>query len=324
MTKQIAAEDVRRHVLENGDVSVAILSVGCATQDWRVSIGGKMRSVVLGYRDPAAYLANSPNHGLIVGRVANRIAGARFAMGGRTYPLIANNGPNTLHGGPVGIGERNWQMEPDGTRALRLTLRSEDGDQGFPGNVDFEVTISLDGHRLRYDMRATTDTVTPVAMAQHNYYNLNGTGDVRDHRIRIAAPLYTPVDDTLIPTGEIRDVTGTRYDFRAPRLLSEADPESEGFDTNLVLDGSGPAAEVTAGGLQLSIDTDQPGIQFYTATYLTRQHEPLAGQDHGRFTGLCLEPQHFPDSVNQPHFPPVWISPDQPYHQRLDVTIAPV
>ncbi|MEO1001252.1 MAG: hypothetical protein AAFW69_11735, partial [Pseudomonadota bacterium] len=199
-------------VLESDASRLHILNWGCVIRDWRV---GEV-PVTLGMADFADYPTHSRYFGAVVGRVANRIAGGRFALGGETFELPVNNGPNTLHGGPAGLGRRVWEMEADGTRALRLTCRSPDGDQGFPGEVAFAVTYRLDGARLTCAMEGRPDLPTPINLAHHNYYTL-GAADVRDLRIEVKADRYLPVDDVQIPTGEMLTVAGTRFDFQAPR-----------------------------------------------------------------------------------------------------------
>lgn len=321
---QIDAQEVHEACLRDGDVTVSILSLGCITRDWRV--GGV--PVVLGYHDAVLYLDNPNYFGIIAGRCANRIAGGRFALNGQKVQLARNEGANHLHGGIRGLGARNWQIDMDGPRRLRLTCHSPDGEEGYPGTVKFTVQISLSGHRLSYDMRAAPDRPTPVNLAQHSYYNLAGTGTIWDHRLQIAAPAFTPADQGGIPTGQIASVAGTRFDFTAPRHMAQADPAQEGTDINLVLDmdrpTGAPAATVTAAGLRLRLWTDQPGLQLYNAMHLGPTAGGHDGQVYNRFSGLCLEPQHFPDTPNHPNFPPILCTPDAPYRQRLEVEIAPL
>ncbi|WP_435310972.1 aldose epimerase family protein [Primorskyibacter sedentarius] len=316
----IPADQIRRHVLEGDDTQVAVLSVGCAVQDWRVAHDGGETPVVLGYADPADYRAGANAMGLVVGRVANRTDRGRFTLGGETWHLPANNPPHHLHGGPGGLGRCNWVMEPDGSRAVRLTYHSPHLDQGYPGAVDFEVTITLEGRRLIYDMRAVPDRETPINLAQHSYYNLMGRGPVNAHELRIAAQEYTPTGPDLLPLGHLAPVEGTEYDFRDARPIGDAD-----LDGNLALEGGeAPAAEVTApNGLRLRLWTDQPGLQLYNGVSLAPHGTPLAGQDHQRYGGVCLEAQGFPNAVNTPAFPSILYSPDTPYTQRTQIEIAP-
>lgn len=318
--------DIRRHVLSDGDVSVAILSLGCITQDWRVPVAGSRVPVVLGYQNLRDYLANPYFLGVIAGRVANRISGAGFSIDGRAYDLPVNEAPNHLHGGPPGLHAQHWTMEPDGARAVHLQLLSDHGDQGYPGRVALAVTISLRGHTLRYDMQATTDRPTPINLAQHSYYNLMGQGMIWDHRLHIDADRFTPVDAAMIPTGDIENLTGKAFDMRQEKPLHLADPGRRGLDMNYILNTAPdrPVAIVTApNGLQLTLSTDQPCIQLYTAAHLLRSATPLAGQTHTPFSAICLEPQQYPNAVNTPGFPSILIDPDHPYCQTTSVRIAP-
>lgn len=318
-------DQITSHTLHDGDVAVTMLSLGCITQDWRLAVGGRELPMVLGYRDPQAYRTHKAYLGAIVGPVANRIAGARFVLEAMEYRLTANDGPHLLHGGAAGLGTRNWRMDPDGTRAVRLRHTSAEAESGFPGTVEFEVIVTLTGHTLRYDMRARPDRPSPVNLAQHNYYTLGMPGEIRDLRLMLHADGITPAGADLIPTGEIRPLDGLPWDFRAPRTIAQADPDRAGLDLNYVLrPGAGPAAQVWANnGLTLDLRTDQPGMQVYTATHLSQLAAPLEGQKHAAFHGLCLEPQGFPNAVNTPAFPTIIATPDMPYRQVTDVTIRP-
>ncbi|NDW44997.1 aldose epimerase family protein [Ruegeria sp. PrR005] len=309
---------IRRHVLEEGDVSVAILNRGCITQDWQVPLRGARVPVVLGYADPAGYAHNPRSLGIIAGRVANRISGAGFTLDGVRYDLPANEAPNHIHGGPQGLHARLWEMEADGPRAVRLTLVSPHGEGGYPGRLDLTVTIRLEGDALTYDMRAVSDRPTLLNLAQHSYYSL-GAETCRDFRVTLPASRHTVNDAAKIPTGEIAPTTGQLFDFRTGRRISEADPDTQGLDMNFVLDRG--QARVTGNGLVLEIETDQPCLQLYTGQYLGALHSPLPGQRHAPFSGLCLEPQGYPNAVNTPGFPCPLVTPDHPYRQRTTVRI---
>ncbi|MFD1343535.1 aldose epimerase family protein [Litorisediminicola beolgyonensis] len=309
--------DIPRHVLEDGDTRITLLALGAAVQDWRLGD----RACVLGFRDPESYRHNPGYLGTIVGRVANRIGGARYTRGGETVTLTPNEGANMLHGGPDAISHRLWTLDPDGPRRARLGIVSEDGENGFPGRVEIAVTLTLDGGRLTWDMEARPDRETPINLAQHLYFNLAGAGDIRAHRLRLRASRYTPIDAAQIPTGEIAPVEGTRFDFRSARPLDAP----EGWDHNIALDpGDGPAAELTApDGTTLRLRTDQPGLQVYSSNGLGPTGTPNDSAPHQTFAGLCLEAQGFPDAPNQPSFPPVFHTPDRPYRQITSVEIAP-
>lgn len=315
-------EQITSHVLRDGDTQISVLSMGCAVQDWQV-VG---RRVVLGYDDPEAYRANPKSMGIVVGRVANRTANGRFTLKGQDWHLpIVAGAQHHLHGGPQGLGKRNWVMTPLGDRSVRLTLHSPHLDQGYPGAVDFEVCLSLDGATLTWDMTARPDRETPVNLAQHLYFNLAGAGTVRAHRLRLNAARYTPTAPDLVPTGALVPVDGTRFDFRTSRRLDQADPESQGYDLNFALDGgAAPAAEVMSpDGMRLRLWTDRPGLQVYTANFLVPHANPWPEVDHTAFGGLCLEAQDFPNALNTPGFGSIIVSPDRPYRQVTRIEIAP-
>ncbi len=308
-------------------MSVTILSLGCITHDWRVPLDDTLVPIVLSYRDPADHLRHPGSLGIIAGRVANRIANAQFSHDGTTYQLAANEGTNQLHGGPRGLASRNWDLEPDGSTGVQLQHQSPDGDQGFPGRVDFTVTIRLQNNRLIYDMSAVPDRATPINLAQHSYYNLMGNGTIWDHQLQIAANAYTPTDGALIPTGMTALLDGQPFDYRQSKLIRQADPAQKGTDVNLVLEqtAQNPAATLSApNGLCLKLWTDQPGLQLYTGAKLSAKAPPMEAQTHQAFAGLCLEPQHFPDAPNQLQFPSIIYTPERPYHQRLTIEVSPV
>jgi len=321
--------DVLEAVLESETgVRIAVMNYGAVLRDWQVPVTGGVRHVVLGFDRFEHYPAHSPYFGAICGRVANRIGGARFALDGREYRLVANEGPNQLHGGPRGIGRQLWNMEVLSANAVRLRLTSPDGEMGYPGRLDIAVTYRLSGNTLRIDFCAETDKPTPVNIVQHNYFNLAGEGDVRDHRIEVNADAYTVLGEGLIPTGEIAPVTGTRYDLRTPRQLQDENGNPVDYDINLVLaEGrnlSEPVATVTApdGSLTLRLKTDQPGLQLYTGGKMNIPVPGLAGHRYPRFGGLCLEDQNFPDAINHPHFPSSVIMPEKPYSHWCEIEIG--
>lgn len=309
-------DQITTHVLRDADTEIKILSLGCAVMEWRV--GDK--SVVLGYAEPEHYRQNPASMGVICGRVANRVANAQFVMDGVTYVLPVNNPPHHLHGGPGGIGKRNWRMSQDGDCAVELRLVSEDGDQGYPGKVEFCVVMRLVGGRLTWEMDAVPDRVTPINLAQHLYFNLMGQGTVTDHTLTVSADRYTPNGPDLVPLGRIDPVKGSAFDFRTPVRLGDGD----GWDGNLVLTkGAEPAAEVAApNGLGLRLWTDRPGLQVYTSNSLARALPEGPGAAHGRFAGLCLEAQDFPNAVNEPAFGSILCSPDTPYRQVTSIEIG--
>lgn len=316
---------VEQVVLESADAAVSILSLGAAVRDWRVDGPDGSLPMVLGFPTVDDYVHHARGHGVLCGRVANRIGGARFTMDGRSWPLVANDGPNQLHGGPGGLGTRIWEMETDAASGVvELRFASPDGDQGFPGSVDFAATFRLEGPRLVCEMRGVPDRPTPINLANHNYYNLGDSGTVQDHVLWVDAEAFTPVDAGLIPTGEIAPVEGTPLDFRAPREIGDA-----AIDNNLVLrpgrDGGRPAARAFCPrtGMLLELWTAEPGLQVFDAPEMVIAAAGHDGARYGRFAGLCLEAQHFPDSVNRPDWPTIVRTPEAPYFQRLEVAIAP-
>lgn len=316
---------VNEAVLADGDVRLAVLNYGCVTRDWRV----RDIPVVLGFDEFDHYPLHSRSFGIIAGRVANRTAFGRFSLDGKDYQLAIGKPPHHLHGGQVGLGRRIWQMEADSAaNAIRLSYHSPDGEEGYPGNVDFTVTIGLHNNDVTYDMAASTDRPTPVNLAQHNYYNLSGTGDILDHRLQLAASRYTPVDDTLIPTGALEEVSGTHMDFREATAIGSIDRKRKGIDLNLVLDEGRdpdkPAAELSGPdtGLTLQMWTDQKGVQVFNAPQMDIPVPGLDGRHYGPFGGICLEAQAWPDALNQPDFPSIIVDPDSPYHQHLKIRIS--
>jgi aldose 1-epimerase len=275
------------------------------------------RNVTLGLGTLDAYLGDGAHLGAITGRYANRIAGGRFTLDGRPYQLPLNNGHNTLHGGPRGFAVLVWQAEPDG-EDLVLTLRSPDGDQGFPGTLAVTVRYRIDGDTLAIHYAARTDAPTVLNLTNHAYFNLAGGGTVMDHVLRIPADHFTPANADLIPTGELRPLDGTPLDFRVPtRIGARIDADDAqlklagGYDHCFVLSDSPSAtpiaaASVAAGGMRMDVLTTEPGVQLYTGNF-------LSGAPFAWRSGFCLETQHFADSPNQPAFPSTTLRPGQEF-----------
>jgi len=227
--------DVTCAVLADGDVSISMLNYGAVTQDWRVPLNGKRVPVVLGFDAFDDYLEHSKSFGIIAGRVANRTAFGQFEIHGESYQVSINEPPNHLHGGHLGLGRRIWNMDADGSKAVRLTHHSPDGEEGYPGAVDFTVDVTLDGNTVTYDMTGRPDRPTPINLAQHSYYNLGDTS-VLDHHLSLAARHYTPTDQMQIPTGEIASVENTHFDFVNGAVIGAFDQSDQGIDLNMVLE----------------------------------------------------------------------------------------
>jgi aldose 1-epimerase len=281
--------------------------------------------VVLGFADPARYDAQHPYLGAIAGRYANRIAGGRFALDGRTHTLPCNDGVHHLHGGPDGLARKLWEPEREGN-ALRLRVTSPDGDQGYPGTFEAEVTYTLqEDDALRIELRARSDRVTIVNLTSHAYWNLRdgGASPILDHQLMLDADAYLPVDAAGIPTGEFRPVRDTPFDFTRQVALGARIAEANelehrgGYDHCFVLRGSGLRRVARLydpdSGRALEIETTQPGVQLYTGNFLDGSLSGHGGAIYRRFHGLCLETQSFPDSPNHPRFPSTRLDPGSVY-----------
>jgi aldose 1-epimerase len=299
---------------------------------------GRYVDVVLGYDTLEGYLKESPYFGALVGRYANRIARARFTLDGVTHTLAANNGANTLHGGRVGFdkvvwGVANAAMTPEGPE-LTLSYLSRDGEEGYPGNLSVTATYTLtEDDALRLEYRATTDQDTVVNLSQHSYFNLRGAGhpgDVLGHIVEIKADRFTPVDEGLIPTGELRPVAGTPFDFRRPTAIGarigESDPQlrfGRGYDHNWILNSRPGELALDAtvyepeSGRVLEVLSTQPGLQFYTGNFLDGSITGKNGRVYPFRHGFCMEPQHFPDSPNHPGFPSTVLKPGETYRNTI-------
>lgn len=310
---------VHQATLASSDCEVDVLSYGAIVRDWRVRTPTGWRTVTLGFDTFAPYLENPRSFGIVAGRVANRVRNARFTLDGEEHQLDPNRAPHHIHGGREGFGKRLWTMEAD-AESVRLTLESADGDMGYPGTARIAVVMRLEGSSLTFDMTGEADAPTPISLAQHSYYNLSGAPTVADHRYRVAASRRTVLDGDGVPTGEVAPLGA--FDARGWRGATD-----QPLDLNYCLDArteGEPAAVVEAGGLTLSLHTDQPGLQVYNAHNMDDVAAPgLSGRAYGPFAGLALEAQHWPDAVNQPHFPSVIARPGAPYRQTTTVTIAP-
>ena len=300
---------------------------------------GRFDDIVLGYDSLSGYLRNSPYFGAIVGRYGNRIAKGRFTLDGANYRLAINNEPNSLHGGIRGFDKVVWNAEPfrkEGAEGVALEYTSADMEEGYPGTLRARVTYTLtDDNRLIVDYQATSDKPTPVNLTQHSYWNLasDGSRDILAHVLTINADSMTPVDSTLIPTGEISAVAGTPFDFRTPMPIGARIDQRQntqiryggGYDHNFVLNRGGVAADSLvhaahvaepSTGRTLDIFTTEPGIQFYSGNFLDGSITGKAGHIYKYRYGLALETQHYPDSPNHPNFPSTILRPGQQYRSR--------
>jgi aldose 1-epimerase len=335
-----ATEDgtaVERYTLSNRGMTVRILTYGGIIQSLDVPNGRKDPvNVVLGFADLQGYLDNNnpgPYFGALIGRYGNRIANGQFELDGTPYQLPINNDPNSLHGGFNGFDTKVWTATPiqnNGTVGLQLNYTSPDGEEGYPGNLDVQVTYTLTrDQKLEIHYTATTDAPTVVNLTNHTYWNLQGEGtsSILDHELTLSASGYTPVDSTLIPTGEIADVSGTPMDFRSATAIGERIREpfeqllfGQGYDHNWVLDRPDDGSLQLAAKLRdpdsgrtLKMWTTEPGIQFYSGNFLDATLVGTGGHVYRQSDGLALETQHFPDSPNQPQFPSTTLRPGETY-----------
>ena len=307
--------------------TASVITWGAVLRDLVVPSPAGPQRVVLGLNSIEDYRAHSPYFGATPGRFANRIAGAQFTLDGRRHTLPANERSGaTLHGGPKGFGAVPWRIEAVAEDSVTLVLDSPDGDEGFPGAVRALCTYTLaEPGTLVVEFEATTDAPTVLSLAHHSYFNLDGEPDVRDHEVQLNCPFMTPTDANLIPTGEIRGVAGTPFDFTVARpIRNEAD---QNYDMNFVVGpqpnpatGLAHAATVRSpkNGLTLELHTDQPGVQFYDAAKLHCAVPGLDGQLYGSHGGFALECQVFPDAPNRRHFPSAVLRPGQTYRQRSE------
>jgi len=289
-----------------------------------------LTDVVLGYDSLKSFQKKGePFFGAVIGRYGNRIAKGKFSLVGNTYQLQLNNGVNTLHGGTDGFYAKVWDAKQLDGQHLEMSYLSKDGEAGYPGNVNVKVVYTLtDDNSLKIDYSATTDKETILNLTNHAYFNLNGEGDgsILDHKLHIDADGYTPVDQTLIPTGKIEPVKGTPFDFTTPKVIgkdieavNEQLKSGKGYDHNFVLnknDGSTPVASVRSfkTGIVMEVYTTEPGLQFYSGNFLTgTDKDGKGGKSYPFRSAFCLETQHFPDSPNQPNFPSTVLKPGQTY-----------
>jgi aldose 1-epimerase len=327
-----SGETVELYTLKNAKgVEADISTYGGVVVSLKVpDRSGAMGDIVLGFDDFQGYLLPPPYFGALIGRYGNRIAHAQFTLDGKVYKLFKNDGDNSLHGGKVGFDKVLWKARPTGAQSLELTYLSKDGEEGYPGNLSVTVVYTLtDNNELKIDYTATTDKNTVLNLTNHSYFNLagQGEGDILGHQITINADKFTPVDKGLIPTGELRSVEGTPFDFRQPHAIGErigADDKQiklgGGYDHDFVLNHRGDALTLAArvteakSGRVMEVLTDQPSIQFYTGNFLDGTIHGKGGKVYPRRSAFCLETQHYPDSPNHPEFPTAELKPGEKYH----------
>ncbi|GAA6067342.1 aldose 1-epimerase [Tachysurus ichikawai] len=325
---------VEKWTLRSESVSVEIMSLGCVITAIKTpDRNGHSADIVLGFDELGSYLTNPRYFGAVIGRVANRIAKGQFVIEGKVYKLAINNGPNSLHGGIRGFDKAVWSSEtvPNG---VRLSHTSPDGDEGYPGNLKVSVTYTLEENTLSVHYCAQTDQTTPINLTNHSYFNLAGQGtpDIYDHEVSISAETYLPVDDNMIPTGEIRPVENSLFDLRKLvllgfRLKKLPDP---GFDHNFCLWLPGQSKQerkcarvVHPGtGRVMEVSTTQPGVQFYTSNFLDGTVGGKGGTSYPKHSAFCLETQNWPDAVNQPQFPESLLRPGEEYIHTTRFTFS--
>lgn len=336
---QIDGRPVAAVVLSNAaGIKARIIAYGAALQALEIpDRDGRLADVVLGYDDVAGYADNGPYLGVTLGRYANRIAGGSFTLDDARYTLPVNNGPNSLHGGKKGFGRALWaiaEVKSGPEAGVTLTHVSPDGEEGYPGELTVSVTYTLnDRNELTIRYAATTTKSTVVNLSNHTYFNLAGAGSgqtILDHRLTVAADRYTPVDETSIPTGELRDVAGGPFDFQSPHRVGERIDDKQdlqlaigrGYDHNFVLKGGvtpeprqAARLEDPKSGRVVDLLTTEPGVQLYTGNFLDGTAVGKGAHAYHRREGLALETQHFPDSPNRPAFPSVRLDPGQIYRQ---------
>lgn len=295
---------------------------------------GKLGDVVLGYDNLKDYIKANPYFGALIGRYGNRIAKGRFELDGKRYQLATNDGPNALHGGLKGFDKVVWTAKPLSTKngpALELSYVSRDGEEGYPGNLAVKAVYTLtNSNELRIDFTATTDKPTIINLTHHSYFNLAGVGDILSHEVVIKADKFTPIDKTFIPTGELRPVAGTPFDFRKQTAIGSRIKNDDqqlkfglGYDHNWVVrDKPGRLALMAkvydpASGRTMEVLSTEPGLQFYSGNFLDGTNVGKGGKIYRYRTGFCMEPQHFPDSPNKPKFPSVVLRPGQTYKNTI-------
>lgn len=329
MTRLVEGGRIEAIEIAHGGYRAEFLTLGASLRKLLLPDG---TNVTLGYQELEEYRGHPRFYGAVAGRYANRIGGARFSLDGNEYRLPANNGPNNLHSGPLGFDQKFWKVERHDADAVTFSLFSPHGANGFPGNLHVEARYALTDDGLTIGFRATTDRATVVNLTHHGYFNLAGEASGRtilDHLLQVPASRFTPAEDQ-IPTGELKDVTGTPFDFRDPkpvgRDIGSDDAQLKaalGYDHNFVLDGDFGALRRIAtlydpgSGRVMDVHSTEPGVQLYTGNHLANGAAGTSGTIYPRNAGLCLEPQKFPDSPNKPDFPSARLDPGATYRHDM-------
>lgn len=314
--------------LESGQLCARVVSYGARlTELWVPDRRGDLADIVLGHDSLAGYRATTTYFGATAGRYANRIRSGRFRLEGREHQLDLNEGGNHLHGGREGFDRKLWTLAEAGAGSATFVAVSEDGEMGYPGRCELSVRYRLEGARLHVTMRAAADAPTIANIVHHSYFNLAGhaSGDVLGQVLRLDSRFYTPVDDQLIATGEIRSVSGTPFDFTTPKRIGQdiGALGEGGYDHNWCLDGAGEEMRLCAealdpgSGRRLTLRTTEPGVQLYTGGYLDGSEAGKGGVRYPRYAGFTLETQKFPGSPNNAHFPSCVLRPGEPYEHRM-------
>lgn len=310
--KTVKPSRIENAILTDGNMRASVLNYGAITQGWWY----KDVPLILGFEDPREYLTDTRYLGALVGRVANRIEGARFDLEGASFELSANEGENALHGGSDGLSKQYWDLEQIARNEVSLSYVSRDGESGFPGEIRFEARIRLRFPRLIYSIAAQPDRPTPISIAQHNYYTLGAAEGVEGHKLELASGRILEIDDQGIPSGQICTTKDKRLDFSVPKTIGSV---VEGIDQYFCFDHDrnleDPVAEFAApSGLVLTVYSDQPGAQVYSGYSMP---EPLRGS-----RGLCIEPSGYPNAPNNSSFPSMIHSPENPYQQKLVLVVS--
>lgn len=318
---------------DNGTIVTITNYGGTVTSFVTPDKNGNKSSIIIGFDSLQGYLQHPPYFGALIGRYGNRIGDAKFSLDGVKYTLAANNGKNHLHGGIKGFDKVVWDaaVPADSIPSLVLKYESKDGEEGYPGDLSVTVQYTLtNDDALKIDYTATTDKATPVNLTNHSYFNLSGNvnNSILAESLMINADYYTPVDTSLIPTGEIKPVRGTPFDFTSPKIIGKSiDSVKGGFDHNWVLNRKDTSLQKvavlsdTASGRSLVVYTTQPGLQFYTGNFLDGKFINRDGKPIGQHSALCLETQHFPDSPNKSNFPSTILRPGERYHQVTEYKV---